>query len=179
MSKLGQRLEPGERVLWTGKPVWKAYVLSSWATIPFGAVFLGFSIFWIIEAWSYRPSDAMVLFGFPFFVVGLTMTFGPTLLQFARYRNTEYMITAKRIIAQTGAIGIDTRFVNLDRLQEVSVSVGIIDRMCGTGTVYPMTAGYPGFSPDGGASGSRPSLRALKDPYQVQKLLQQAMEQPH
>ena len=91
------------------------------------------------------------------------------------------MITDKRIITQTGAIGVDTRFVDLDKIQEVYVQIGFIDRLFGTGTLYAMTAGFSGFAPAGrygygGMHYLRPSLAALKEPYEVQKLLQEAME---
>ncbi|MGB9741512.1 MAG: PH domain-containing protein [Candidatus Bathyarchaeales archaeon] len=39
-----------------------------------------------------------------------------------RYRNTEYMITNQRVVTQTGAIGMDTRFVKLNNVQEVYVT---------------------------------------------------------
>jgi len=44
------------------------------------------------------------------------------------HRNTEYMITNQRIITQTGAIGLDTRYLDLDKIQEVYVEVGFIDK---------------------------------------------------
>ena len=93
------------------------------------------------------------------------------------------MITDKRIITQTGAIGLDTRFVDFDKVQEVYVKIGVIDKLFGTGSVYAMTAGFSGFGPRGGYgygyggfAGSRPSLSALKEPYKVHKLLQEAIE---
>ncbi len=93
------------------------------------------------------------------------------------------MITDKRIITQTGAIGLDTRFVDFEKVQEVYVQIGWIDRLFGTGSVYAMTAGFSGFSPRGGYgygygsyAGNRPSLSALEEPYEVQKLLQEAIE---
>jgi uncharacterized membrane protein YdbT with pleckstrin-like domain len=91
-----------------------------------------------------------------------------------RYNNTEYMITDRRIITQTGAIGLDTRFVNLDKIQEVYVQVGLTDKMFGTGTLYATTAGH--VYVDTAGRYARPSLAALKNPYEVQKLLQDALE---
>ncbi len=98
-----------------------------------------------------------------------------------RYRNTEYIITDKRLITQTGAVGLDTRFVDFDKIQEVYVKIGIADRLFGTGSLYAMTAGFSGFGPAGsygygGMQGFRPNLAALREPYEVQKLLQEAIE---
>jgi len=94
------------------------------------------------------------------------------------YRNTEYMITNQRVIIQTGAIGLDTRFVELDKIQETYVDVGFIDKAFGTGTVIVTTAGEYGYvDRHGRAYRLRPSLASLREPYEVQKLLQEAMEQ--
>lgn len=164
-------------MLWTSKPVRMAFLLYTWSSIPFGLLFLGFSLFWTWGAYSARGSDSFYLFGLIFVLIGAGITFGPTIWQLASYRNTEYMITDRRTITQTGAVGVDTRFVSLDRVQEIYVKIGLIDKMFGTGSVYALTAGYSALGSGDGTMGSRPSLRALKEPYQVQKLLQQAMEQ--
>jgi uncharacterized membrane protein YdbT with pleckstrin-like domain len=178
---LDNLLNEGEIVLWRDKPVEKAFILPGLTSIPVGLIFLGFSIFWMWEATSAGAPGFFTLFGFPFVLIGLGLTFGPSLWQFMRFRNTEYMVTDKRIITQTGAIGLDTRFVDFEKIQEVYVKIGIIDKLFGTGSLYAMTAGFSGFSPSAGYRygsfyGSRPSLAALKEPYKVQKLLQEAIE---
>ena len=180
MSKLDNLLNQGEVILWRGKPVKKAFILSGLTSIPFGLIFLAFSIFWMWGAASAGAPGFFTLFGLLFVLVGLGLTFGPTLWQFMRSQNTEYMITNKRIITQTGAIGLDTRFVDFEKIQEVYVKIGLADRIFGTGSLYAMTAGFSGFASTGyrygSFYGSRPSLEALKEPYEVQKLLQGAIE---
>lgn len=183
MSRLDKLLNANEKVLWSGKPVKKAFVLTGLISIPIGLIFLAFAVFWMWSAGSAGAPYLFTLFGLPFVLIGFGMTFGPSIWQFMRYRNTEYMITDKRIITQTGAIGLDTRFVDLEKIQEVYVQIGVIDRLFGTGTVYAMTAGFSGFVPRGsygygygGFNFNRPSFAALKEPYEVQKLLQEAIE---
>jgi uncharacterized membrane protein YdbT with pleckstrin-like domain len=183
LSKLDKLLNADEKVLWSGKPVRKAFILPGLVSIPFGLIFLAFPFFWMWTAASAGASSFVSLFVLPFFFVGFGIVFGPFLLQLFRYRNTEYMITDKRIITQTGAIGLDTRFVDFEKVQEVYVQIGVLDRLLGTGSVYAMTAGFSGFVPRGGFgygyggfAGNRPSLAALKEPYEVQKLLQEAIE---
>ncbi len=158
-------------------------MLSALGSIPFGLIFLGFSIFWLLAASSAGAPGFFVLFGLPFVMIGIGITFGPSIWQLLRYRNTEYMITNRRIITQTGAIGLDTMFVDFDKIQEVYVKIGIVDKMFGTGNLYAATAGLSSFGPAvnygygfGGMRGFRPSFAALKEPYQVQKLLQEAVE---
>ena len=150
-------------------------MLASWGTIPFGALFLGFSVFALVVDWG-RGLDSSSLFLVPFLLIGVAMTFGPTAWQLLKYRNTEYLITDRRIITQTGAVGLDTSFVSLDKIQEVYVRVGLLDRYFGTGNVYAATAGHSGYDAGSGSMGYRPSLKALSDPYAVHRLLQQAME---
>ena len=181
MSRLDKLLNANEKVVWSGKPVRKAFIMPGLVSIPFGLIFLAFPFFWMWTAASAGAPGFVSLFVLPFVFVGFGIAFGPSLLQLLRYRNTEYMITDKRIITQTGAIGLDTRFVDFEKIQEVYVQIGVLDRLFGTGSVYAMTAGFSGFGPRGGYGyrgfpGNRPSLSALKEPYEVQKLLQEAIE---
>jgi len=176
-STLSQHIRAGEKVLWSGRPVKMPFIVPSLATIPFGLFFVGFSIFWMWEATSAGAPEPFALFGLPFVLAGLGLTVGPSIWQLMRYKNTEYVITDQRIITQTGAIGLDTRFVDLDKIQEVYVKVGFIDKMFGTGTVYAITAGFVYVDTARGAASMRPSLAALKEPYEVHKLLQEAIEE--
>ncbi len=184
MPKLDRLLKTNEKILWSGKPEKKAFVLPALASVPFGLFFLGFSIFWLLSTSSAGAPDFFTIMGLPFVMVGIVIAIGPFLWQLLRYRNTEYVITDKRIITQTGAIGLDTRFVDFDKIQEIYVKIGVIDRLFGTGSLYAMTAGSTNFGPQtgpygygfGGMYGFRPSLAALKEPYQAQKLLQEAVE---
>ncbi|TRO51178.1 PH domain-containing protein [Candidatus Bathyarchaeota archaeon] len=183
MSGVDKLLSANEKIVWRGKPVKKAFLLSGLMAIPIGLIFLSFFIFWMWSTASMGAPFSFVIFGLPIVGIGLAVTLGPFLLQILRYRNTEYVITDKRIITQTGAIGLDTRFVDFEKVQEVYVQIGWIDRLFGTGSVYAMTAGFSGFSPRGGYgygygsyAGNRPSLSALEEPYEVQKLLQEAIE---
>ncbi len=161
-----------ERVLWQGKPLKMPFILPGLATIPFGLIFMVFSVFWMFGA--SQAGGPFWLFGLVFFFAALVLCFGGTARQVLAYRNTEYVITNRRVIARTGAIGVDTRFVSLDKIQEIYVQVGFADKLFGTGTLNVNTAGFVVL--DRGRSFSRPSLVALKDPYDVQKLLQEAIE---
>jgi len=171
LSRLDKLLRANEKVLWSGKPVKMPFILPSLMAVPFGLIFLGFSIFWMMAA-SQTPGSFW-LFGLIFFFVGFGVVFGAPIRQLVAYKNTEYLITDQRIITQTGAIGLDTRYLDLDKIQEVYVQVGFIDRMFGTGTIFAVTAGHVYV----GRSGAfmRPSLAALKEPYEVQNILQEGI----
>ena len=181
MSKIDRFLKTGERILWRGKPVKAAFVFGGATSIPFGLIFLAFAITLVISTASTGAPMFFTLFALPIVLVGIGVTFGPSIWQLLRYRNTVYVITNQRVITQTGAIGLDTRFVDFSKIQEVYVKVGITDRIFGTGSVYVLTAGLSSFVPPvrygyGSHFGLRPSLGALREPYKVQKILQEAIE---
>lgn len=188
MSRIASQLRPNEKVLWQGNPVLKAFIFSSSifpATI-FGLFFFVVILVFFLPAMFYGGAPLFFLLPLLLFLLfPLAMIFGPIIWTFLAYKNTEYLISDQRLITQTGAIGLDTRFVDLEKIQEVYVRIGIFDRLFGTGSIMASTAGqvYIGMPQGagcqgtgwGGAYGMRPSLSALKEPYEVQKLLQEAI----
>ena len=144
MSKLDRLLNSNEKILWNGKPQRKAFVLPSLGGVPIGLGFLAFYFFFFWMPFS-SEQPYFIIFGLLFILIGLTIAIGPLLWQLLRFRNTEYMITNKRLITQSGAIGLDTRFVDFVKIQEVYVKIGLVDRLCRTGSLYAMTAGTYGF----------------------------------
>ena len=181
MSDLTKYLRADEKILWSGKPIKKPFVLPALGFIPVGLFFS--SIFLLIILGSGEP-----LIGFPsLLMLGLVMGlfFVPPIWQLLRCRNTDYVITDKRVIIQSGAVGKDTRFVDLGKIQETSVKVGFIDRRFATGSIVILTAGQVVMGMVGGDtmswdSGPLPRITAgisvIREPYEVQKLLQGAIE---
>ncbi|MEM3823694.1 MAG: PH domain-containing protein [Candidatus Bathyarchaeia archaeon] len=178
MSQLSKHLQLDEKVLWSGKPAFIPFIFSGLIVIPvIGIVWLVFATFFVLSALSMNaPMFPFVLFSLFIILMGLGIIVGPLFVEFLRYRNTEYMITDQRIIAQTGAIGIDTRFVELNKIQEVYVIVSWLDKIYGTGSIVAVTAGYvPVGVPSPYNPLVRPALKAISHPYEVQKLLQEAI----
>lgn len=183
MSKLEKHLRSNEHILWQGKPKFAPFLFGRGLVVSlFGLVFLVFFLFSFLQPilLSGVPLE-FVLFLLLFSLVPLLMIFGPFVWGFFAFRNTEYIITDQRVISQSGAIGLDTRFVNLEKIQEVYVNVGVVDRLFGTGSIFAVTAGqtFMGMRQGWGGGGSmafRPSLSSLERPYEVQKLLQEAIQ---
>ena len=182
MSGLDKVLRENEKVLWSSKPARIPFVVPhSLMVIAFGLFFMFVSVFILTMMMSQGAPFPFNLFPLLFFFVGFLVAFGEPIYMLMAYRNTEYMITDQRVIIQTGAIGLDTRFVDLDKIQEVRVDVGVIDKIFGTGSVRIPTAGYAGYVYAGrrGYGGPRDflgnSLAALKKPYEVQNILQEAI----
>lgn len=164
-------LRRDEQILWCGKPVFGSFVLhlgNMW-----GFVFVG-PIMGIIGAFPAIPPAGMP-YGFGFImalqaIIGLPMLFGPIVRNALAYNNTFYLITDRRILIQTGAIGIDTRIIEFDRIQEIYVTIDFVDKIFGTGSIKISTAaGWP-------EQAYAPTLTALNNPYQIHNILQNAIE---
>jgi len=168
-------LEGNEKVIWQGRPEYWPFILSGagvGGTI-FGLLFLGFALFWTTTAALSGAPLVFILFGSGFMLIGLFLVVGSPISQWMRYKNTEYVITDHRIITQTGAIGLDTRYIENEWIREVYVNVSILDRIFGTGSVMVSTAsGMIGTGPNA----MRPSMSSLKDPYAVQKIIWDSMK---
>lgn len=178
MSQLSKYLRQDEKILWGGKPEPIPFILSGYA----GFSIIGF--FWLISILLMISSMPMagapypfLLFAVFFLLFGLCLAIGPLVAELLRYRNTEYIITNQRIISQTGVVGLDTRFVELDKIQEVYVTVGLLDKIYGTGSIIAVTAGYvPVGTHSNYGMLVRPAFKAVKNPYEVQRLLQEALK---
>jgi len=171
------RLRSGEKVIWRGKPVLAPFVVPSFVSIPFGLVPMFFALQWM-SVTSQAP--------WPFTLAGFipllfaVFSFGQPLLRLIAYKNTEYLITDQRIIIRSGTIGLDTRSIELDRVREVIVNVGAVDGLFRTGTLRIVTTGYNhGYSHRYAYGGYEysglPGPASLKEPYEVQQLLQNTL----
>jgi hypothetical protein len=103
-------LDPGEKLLWSGKPNPLRYALGKSITAAiFGAFFLSISLLWIYIAAmagskSSNPSNAYFwLLGIPFLAVGAAMIFSPVWEFYCAIRTT-YLVTNKRAIIATSGI---------------------------------------------------------------------------
>jgi len=166
---LSEYLKKDEKVIWSGKPAKVPFLVGGVVVSAFGLLWLSFSIFAMSMAVSSGGLGFVTLFFLLFVLIGFGLTLGPPMTQIFRYRNTKYVITDQRLITQTGAIGLDTRFIDLDKIQEVYVNVSFIDKIFGTGTLIVLTAGFVSMGL------TYPAIVSLKEPYAVQKMLQEAM----
>ncbi len=104
-------LEEGEKILWQGQPdtrvTWRDLV---GPFTPFGIIFTGFSIFWIVMARSMTggagfPLTLFPLFGLPFFVIGLYLLAGHVFLDAYFRRHTFYTLTDRTAFIATSRFG--------------------------------------------------------------------------
>ena len=177
MTKIDTYLDSDERVLWRGQPKFAPFVLGSSSPIVGIILLAGITIFILIPMlFTGAPSFFLVLM-IPFLIIPLIMILRPVISGFLAFKNTEYIITHKRVIIQTGSIGLDTRFIDLEKIQEVYVEIGYADRIYNTGRVYAVTAAQAFVQCRRRlVSMPRPSISSVETPYKVQKLLEKAIE---
>src|SRR4051812_49784707 len=93
-------LDAGEQVVWSGRPNTLRYAFrNSLVTLPFGIVFLTFSLFWVYGARSGAGGNtAFWLLGIPFVAVGAGMVLSP-LWHLFRSARTTYVLTNRRALS--------------------------------------------------------------------------------
>jgi hypothetical protein len=126
-AQINAELEPGEKVVWEGRPNPNRMMLKAMPIMLFGIPFLSFSIFWmamaggIVVAKGPRlgPQTFFVLFGLPFVLVGLGMVTSPLLFRWKATR-TAYVVTDRRAIMFEGGVRTTIRSFTPDQLGQIT-----------------------------------------------------------
>lgn len=107
-SIITQRLDAGEKLIWSGQPR-RGFLLhkSDIILIPFSLMFGGFAIFWEFGVLSIPNNERatrllFALFGVPFVLIGLYAMVGRFIVDAVQRENTFYGITDRRILIVTG-----------------------------------------------------------------------------
>ena len=100
-------LDPGERILWEGRPDTRLFLLRKQDTflIPFSLVWGGFAIFWNVGVWTGGAPFFFSIFGLPFLIVGAYVTIGRFFHDQLRRRGTVYALSTKRAFIARSSFG--------------------------------------------------------------------------
>jgi hypothetical protein len=132
-------LESNESIIWSGKPKKNAYLLPALGGIPFA---LFFSIFLYLMLTLTKPSGLEEMF-LPLmlvcWIIGLIVV--PPVWKLKTYSKVNYVITNQRIIIKSGLNNV--WFTKLENIKEILVKFGVVDKICGTCKIYPITPKYP------------------------------------
>jgi hypothetical protein len=199
LVKLDDYLDPFEKVIWRGKPDKKAFTLWAFGGIPFALFFFSFFLLMLYMGENLIGFPLVILA----FVIGLIVI--PPVMQLKKYPNAEYMITNQRLLIREGLTKDDVWFTRLEKIKKVVVKKGITGKILGTGKIYPITETYPYYPrhqsyTKGGMNRlikvynliteqydeiteqeiytkviSHPNLDVIKEPYKVQKILEEAI----
>lgn len=130
----------GEQVLWSGKPKKSAFLINNILTmLPFALIWLLFdSIFIIAFVSSGSPKEMIlpIILFFAFHLMPVWIWLGNVLTANKKWKNTKYYVTDKRIIVQTGIISANYDTIYYKDIKNVSLKVGIIDKLLKVGDIY-------------------------------------------
>jgi hypothetical protein len=134
-DELRRTLLAGERVLWEGQP-YTGLILRPIEVflIPFSLLWGGFAVFWNASVWmaDQNSSDLpLKLFGLPFLIAGLYITFGRFLIDAVIRKKLRYAVTDRRILIYKDGRGSTVKSVDIQRLPSIDLS----ERSDGTGTI--------------------------------------------
>lgn len=160
-------LDNNEKLLWADKPVFIPYILTTiWHNIFLllvGAYFL----YVVLANYGnmHGPSGFVGIM-----VPGLFAVFGlwGILNGIFSYSNTIYAISSRRVVVQTGFIGINYLTVDYDKLSDTGVNVNLFEKMFNVGTIT--------FSDGRKDSKGNPiymQFTSIRNPYDVFKQLKE------
>jgi hypothetical protein len=125
-------LGTGEELIWAGRPKSGLALRSSDAImIPFSIVWCGFSIFWVVMAYSMDAPIPFVLFGVPFVFIGLYLVFGRFFAEANRRSKTIYAFSRDRIIIRTGGRNTTVESIPIASLADLTLE----QKADGSGTI--------------------------------------------
>ncbi|MGO7180233.1 PH domain-containing protein [Rhizobium brockwellii] len=166
---------PGEKLLWSGRPV-QGFRLTPWdfLLVPFSLFWGGFAIFWEMSVMNTVGTPVLMrLWGIPFVLIGLYLIAGRFVVDAAVRARTEYSLTDRRVIIRRSG-----PFPNFSATQlELLPSISLAEDSHGRGTIkfsvpsnqrYRMASVWtPGLS-------NEPQLLAIDGARQVYNLLEKA-----
>jgi membrane protein YdbS with pleckstrin-like domain len=177
MTKIEENLRSDEYVLWQGKPKFAPFFYGRQiGSLIFGIIWFAFLLnFFILPAIAQGAPVAVILFLVLFMIFPLIFFFGPPIFA---YKNTGYILTNKRLLTQTGIRVLTKNFFDLEKIQEVNVKPRLLDRLFSVGSIYLVVEGQLPLGPSWMMSNSMfipPDISSIKNPYEVQKKLEQAI----
>lgn len=154
-------LTSDEKVLWRGKPKKSAYIISAvMKMLPFVILWLAIDV--TIIVFMATRLEGVPWFLWLFFAVHLAPVWiwiFNIVHSAAEVGNIRYVVTDKRIIIRRGVI-IDLKFMYFAEITNVTVRVGLTDRMLKVGDIYIT------------AETQRAVLYDIADPYYIANELQ-------
>lgn len=129
-------LMAGERILWNGKPKKSAFICEKSLTmLPIAVIWLFLDLSIISDVFQV---DQMQLFFLVFFALHLMPVWiwlGSLITAPKRWRNTNYYVTNRRIIIQSGFWAVNEKSLYFKEIRSVQNKVGLFDKLFGTGSI--------------------------------------------
>lgn len=172
-------IDQNERVMWQGKPGRLLYTIGNPIIYPFALLWLAFDLMFIMNLWSFGGVEESSGFfgsgGFMglFFILHLLPVWiaviGP-IYRFFAWTRVEYAVTTRRIYLQSGLIGRDFKTVELYEVQNLSVNVGLLEKLQNRGTIRLIPDVSTGHG-DNRTTQMGDRLKYIEKPYDVYNLI--------
>lgn len=141
-NEVSDILEKDEEILLETTPDKKDYILEAvFKSLPVTLLWLGVDIFFIVMLCfnpEFTKQGLVIFFIIVFFALHLLpvwMYVARIIKRVAEFKNIKYVFTDKRVIARSGLIGIDYKFVYYNEINSVDVKVGVLDRILKVGDI--------------------------------------------
>lgn len=149
-DRIESYLMDGEEIIWQGTPRKSAYIInSSSKMLPVALLWLCFDGFFIVSALGSGGFGGMGLFlliFFAFHLMPVWIWLSNVITAGARWKNTEYAVTNRRILIRNGLVGYQYQSVYYTEISNVSLHVGFIDKLLGVGDIKILTGNDTNFS---------------------------------
>ena len=133
-------LAEGEQELWSAKPKKSAFIINNIVRMmPVALIWLlfdSFIIYVFISSGAIKEMVLPIIIFFAFHLLPVWIWLGNIITASKKWKNTKYYVTDKRIIVQTGIISASYDTIYYKDIKNVSLKVGIIDKLLKVGDIY-------------------------------------------
>ena len=160
-KELDGYLEPGERLLWTGKPIQGLiFRIADIFLIPFSLLWAGGAFFGAITTLR-EGVYFFSLFLIPFVCMGIYITIGRFIHDIQSRKHTIYGITEERVLIRSGIFKTKIKSLSIRNLPSISVT----HEKDGRGSIFLGPAEYKPFAFQGQWPGMHegPKLERIDD----------------
>ena len=162
-------LDNNEKIIWMGTPKYIPYLLTCLPWFIFSGIWYSIFRFFVLEFMIKEKADIIsinMVTAFSFIpLVFSILVFSYEILA---YKNTHYALTNRRILFSSGAWGIDFKTMDYDKIIDMEVNVGPLQKQFGVGTIV-ISSGQV----DKEGKHKRDSFYTVEHPYEVFKTLKQ------
>ncbi len=133
-------LAEDEQELWSAKPKKSAFIINNIVRMmPVALIWLlfdSFIIYVFISSGAIKEMVLPIIIFFAFHLLPVWIWLGNIITASKKWKNTKYYVTDKRIIIQTGIIGASYDTIYYKDIKNVSLKIGVIDKLLKVGDIY-------------------------------------------